>query len=75
MPQSYRDYLAKCPFFTTTDNNRLRCSEGPVMDSRVQITFKNGKILSDYRHSYCCERYEQCKVYKILCEKYEEESQ
>ena len=72
MPQSYRDYLARCPFYTTYEERRLRCSEGPVLNSRVSIAFADKASFNTYRFKYCCDKFEDCRLYQIQCEKYAE---
>lgn len=65
----WEDKLVKCPFYLERqkDKFRIKC-EGVVNNSTTQITFRGGK--KSYLKEFCCDNYQNCRVYKMLCGKY-----
>jgi len=68
---TYDDVHALCPFFQSSDKNRIIC-EGIVKGSRTALEFTKQGERSRHRTLYCDCRYQQCEVYKALMKKYEE---
>lgn len=68
----YQDVNAICPFFLSGDKQRITC-EGLIDRSRCINRFDYGKDREQYRSKYCDKRYEQCRIYRALNQKYEEE--
>jgi hypothetical protein len=70
MPTTFDDVNAKCPFFGSSNNERIIC-EG-VTDECISILKFDGKN-SRMRHRamFCDSNYEKCKLYKALEEKYD----
>ena len=64
------DVLVKCPFYLERqrDKYRIKC-EGPVKKSSTQLTFIGDK--NWYIRKYCRADYTRCRVYRMLCEKYD----
>lgn len=60
----------KCPFYCSkqNDNYRIKC-EGVVKGTTTQLTFVGSK--NKYLREYCCVDYKQCRIYKMLITKYD----
>lgn len=69
---TYDDVNAICPFFLSGDKQRITC-EGLIDRSRCINRFDYGRDCEQYRSKYCDRHYEQCRIYKVLNKKYEEE--
>lgn len=65
----YKSCEIKCPFYLEkqNDNHRIKC-EGPEKNTSIQVTFVGEK--GWYLKYFCSEKYEHCKIYKMLLEKY-----
>lgn len=59
----------KCPFYRERqgDRYRIKC-EGPVKNTTTQVTFQGDKRW--YMKDFCCGNFERCRVYNMLCKKY-----
>lgn len=71
MPTMYDDVNARCPYFCASDKQKVAC-EGVTDGCRTVIEFNSHNKRDRYREMFCNARYEQCKVYKMLEEKYDE---
>lgn len=69
---TYDDVNAICPFFLAGDKQRITC-EGLIDRSRCINRFDYSKDREHYRSKYCDGHYEQCRIYRALNQKYEEE--
>lgn len=69
---TYDDVNAICPFFLAGDKQRITC-EGLIDGSRCINRFDYSKDREHYRSKYCDGHYEQCRIYRALNQKYEEE--
>ena len=60
----------KCPFYLERqkDKYRIKC-EGPVKRCTTQLTFTGNKKW--YIEKYCCNEFKLCRVYQMLCAKYD----
>ncbi len=69
MGYDYIGKVVKCPFYRETqgDKSRIKC-EGPVRGTTNQLTFRGDKRW--YLKDFCCKNYENCKIYKMLSDKY-----
>ena len=65
----YDAKIVRCPFYLSRqeDKYRIKC-EGPVKGSSTQLTFAGDKKW--YMRDYCCNKFEKCRVYKMLELKY-----
>lgn len=68
---TYDDVNAICPFFLSGDKQRITC-EGLIGRSRCINRFDYGKEREQYRNKYCDGDYDQCRIYRVLMEKYKE---
>ena len=67
------DRDAFCPFYRGTRGKTSILCEGPIARSWITLTLKNRKAFDSYRSSRCNTKdCEECPVYKIANEKYEE---
>lgn len=71
MPTMFDDVDAKCPFFKSSGKREISC-EGITEDCTTCLTFVSQQKRALYRRLFCDARYKNCKVYKMLEEKYEE---
>lgn len=68
----------QCPFFVDTRGEEIIC-EGLKDDMRTHHTFvhhnenERRKMRNDYVEEFCCKRYKDCRLAKMLYQKYEEQ--
>lgn len=67
----YQDVNAICPFFLSGDKQRITC-EGLIDKTKCINRFDFGKDREQYRSRYCDSNYEQCRIYRMLMDKYKE---
>lgn len=67
----HESYLAQCPFYSSEDSNRI-CCEGVEEDSTTHVVFSQSKRKAEYCKRVCRDNFKSCRVYNMLCEKYEE---
>lgn len=60
-----------CPFYSNATEKGIMC-EGVTDNSVLKLLFKQTKFMYAYRRIYCCGRYTDCNIYKMLEKKYEE---
>lgn len=77
MGSNYLNPYVKCKFFKTADDsNRVTC-KGPVEDSSLIFRFDNKDTkrndLKIQMKTFCCDRYQNCEIYQMLRQIYEEE--
>lgn len=65
----FQDKRVLCPFYHQEKPSVLMC-EGVEDGCSIQITFDSGQHKADYKDALCCEDWEQCRVSKMLNEKY-----
>ena len=68
---SYEDASAKCPFYKSSDAKRISC-EGITFGSVLIQSFSSRDKRNIQKHTFCDDRYENCEVYRVLMEKYED---
>ena len=68
----YQDVNAICPFFLSGDKQRITC-EGLIDKTKCINRFDFGKDREQCRSKSCDKHYEQCRIYRALNQKYEEE--
>ena len=69
MSTSYDDVNAKCPFFSSSDRERIIC-EG-ITDSCISIIkFKDKSTRTEHKEIFCDSQYEKCYMYRALNSKY-----
>lgn len=58
----------QCPFYRRDDGrNRLSC-EGMVDGSTLNQNFASRKDLRQQMEIFCCGKYENCEIYRMLME-------
>ena len=70
MPTMFDDVEAKCPFFKSSDKRKILC-EGIIDDCATNLIFISEQKKKLHRKVFCDAKYGNCKIYKILEEKYE----
>lgn len=67
----FDDAEAKCPYYKSSDKRKILC-EGITEDCTTTLTFVSPPKRNLHREIFCDARYQNCEVYKMLTEKYEE---
>ena len=68
MPRHMESADAQCPFYREETGKAVYC-EGVTADSRIKQEFAHGA--ARYKREYCCDRWKNCRVAKMLWEMYE----
>jgi hypothetical protein len=63
---------ALCPFYCCEDPQRIMC-EGVEDKTGLHVTFPTPLGKKDYTAKYCANRFESCRIYKMLEGKYANE--
>ena len=71
MATSYSDVKARCPFFRFSTDKKVVC-EGITDSCSTALEFSKGEGKRLHRNLFCDDRYENCEIYRMLEEKYEE---
>lgn len=70
---SYFQANVLCPFYKHDDGkNRITC-EGLIDESSLALFYKYERDYKTQITVFCCGRYQNCEVYRLLMEKYEHE--
>ena len=64
-----------CPFFRDIRNNQTIVCEGVKPNTALHLTFNNKLRQRAYIEEFCCDKYKQCRISRMLYEKYEEAEQ
>ena len=70
---SYLQVFVRCPFYKFDDGKRRITCEGVIEDSSLAWIFHNREDYETQITVFCCGCYENCEVYRLLMEKYQEE--
>ena len=79
MPTSRTDTRVKCPFYLYDEcykkkrTHRIIC-EGLIDGSTLVLNYRYQKDFRIQLDTFCCEFFDRCEVYRMLMQKYEEES-
>ena len=77
MSSNYLNPYVQCPFFQYADDSHRITCQGPVEDSDLTWKFKNKKTqrmdLRIQMKTFCCDKFQNCEVYQMLRNIYEEE--
>ena len=73
---SYRQADVGCPFYKYDDSKKRITCEGLIgmENSSLELIYRRKSDFDRQMDNFCCKNYQQCKVYRILMEKYEEEN-
>lgn len=69
---SYIQADVRCPFYKYDDGKKRITCEGIVEDSCLALIYRNKEAFAMQIRSFCCEHYENCEVFRLLNDKYEE---
>ena len=67
----FDDVEAKCPFYKSSGKRKISC-EGITDDCTTNLTFISEPKRNLHRKLFCDAKYENCEIYNMLEEKYEE---
>ena len=71
---SYKQAYVKCPYYKYDDGKRRITCEGLIDESSIALIYR---IRLDYERQinvFCCKNYTKCEIYRLLTEKYEEDT-
>jgi hypothetical protein len=71
MATTYKDVDIQCPFFKELAKKGVSC-EGLTDDSIIKLWFSSPKSLDLHTEIFCCNRYQNCEIYRMLEAKYED---
>ena len=71
MPRLYDTCFAQCPFFISSGKKNVLC-EGITDDCTINLKFISEEKRDLHREIFCDARYQNCEIFRILEEKYEE---
>lgn len=71
---SYWQREVQCPFYRQDDGrSRIHC-EWMIPNSTVSINFQRRPDFRTQMKTFCCDKYKNCEIFRMLMEnKYEEE--
>ena len=72
MATDWKDSYAECPFFLRSGNRKISCS-GVFDGTRISWEFDRKDDKDIQMKTFCCEKYHNCEVYRMLREVYEED--
>ena len=64
----YGAELVQCPFYKNESKNSIRC-EG-VISITCSNNFNTSTEKKKHLEKHCCDKYEDCEIYKVVCKKY-----
>ena len=70
---SYIQILVRCPFYKKDDGHYRIVCEGIVENSTITLTHQRESHYKKQMEIFCCDRYKNCEVYRMLMEKYTDE--
>lgn len=71
MATTYKDVDILCPFFKELAPKGISC-EGLTDDSIIKLWFNSPKSKDLHANIFCCNRYQNCEIYRMLEAKYED---
>lgn len=69
----YESPYVKCPYYHRNNGNMI-CCEGVDETTTLNLTFTSKKRINEYVNTYCNCDYKQCRVHKMLDEKWSDKS-
>lgn len=70
MTNGYLDAGVLCPFYKSERSDDLYC-EGIDWHSTTITAFSAGKYKTEYKNSYCCDKWQKCGLAMALERKYD----
>lgn len=67
-----RQVDVECPFYRWDDGKRRVACEGPVEKSILTLTFATAGDQRIQVDTFCCGRYQNCEISRMLTELYED---
>ena len=68
---SFNQIYVRCPFFVNDDGKSKIVCDGIVDKSRVSLEYQRKADYEAQMKTFCCDRYINCEIYRILIEKEE----
>ena len=72
---SYKQIEVQCPFYKFDDGKRRITCEGIIEDSSLALIYHNKNDYETQINVFCCQRYINCEVYRMLMDKYLDEEE
>ena len=70
MPTMFDDVNAQCPFYIGSSKQKIMC-EGVTDGCITNLEFKTKDKRNRHRRQFCDSKYKDCRIYRVLEEKYE----
>ena len=71
---SYRQADVRCPFYKFDDGAKRITCEGLIDESSLALIYRRKRDYEAQIMNFCCEHYGNCEIYRMLMDKYEEDS-
>ena len=71
---SFRQVDVLCPFYASDNGKTSIACEGILPKTTIITRFRRPKKYEAHIETMCSKDYEHCRIFKILMEKYEEET-
>lgn len=72
MSTCWNAWYAKCPFFRTDDGRNTITCEGITDACTFSLRFTKKSDFEKRMEVFCMQKYENCEVYRMIAEQYEE---
>lgn len=72
MASGYNEKRIQCPFYQASATQSISC-EGVTDECITRLIFTSPKEMSLHRMTHCENKYQNCRMYRLLEKKYEEE--
>ena len=72
MATNWVDFYSKCPYFIRSSNKKISCT-GVTDGVKISWEFDKKEDKEIQMRVFCCEKYNNCEVFRMLKEIYEEE--
>lgn len=69
---TYISSYALCPFYHKEDGQKLYC-EGVVDGTSIHLAFGSARVCREYKGEFCRAHYKECRIARMLYQKWEEE--
>lgn len=69
--EAWKDVDVQCPFYRRSTERQIVC-EGLTEKGNLTQSFRRMKDKEKHMGVYCCGRYRECRLYRMLMDKYHE---
>lgn len=72
MATSWRSWYVKCPFYLRDSKCKITC-QGVADGNEIIMKFSAAQDFEIQMGTFCCDKYRNCEVYRMLRQLYEED--